>query len=188
MDRILGIKGSWGFSQLTNTVETIAAPENAVLQVQPFIHVFYVIVISKETAAILWWKKGKKQYINNGLWKFFQFIHTLIKFKYLFFSWLFWLFSEFLGCFHWGSREYIWLSLHRWEDCCGNQKMVESVSQWACVIVSPAIITDILHIQGHPYISPWQPSYCKDYSVLQTKVSNLEHANYISSGLVLKKC
>ncbi|XP_078332818.1 protein fuzzy homolog isoform X1 [Crassostrea virginica] len=32
VDRILGIKGSWGFSQLTNTVETIAAPENAVLQ------------------------------------------------------------------------------------------------------------------------------------------------------------
>lgn len=32
VDRILGIKGFWGFCQLTNAVEIIAAPENAVLQ------------------------------------------------------------------------------------------------------------------------------------------------------------
>ena len=71
MDRILGIKGSWGFSQLTNTVETIAAPENAVLQVN---HLFMCILHDcdiKGNCCNSLMKKGKNQlYTNYGLWKY----------------------------------------------------------------------------------------------------------------------
>lgn len=166
MDRILGIKGSWGFSQLTNTVETIAAPENAVLQVN---HLFmYFIWLWYQRKLLQFFDEKRKKQAVHKLWSmkiYFQFTDISLwwRFSICFSVYFSDFFSEFLGCFHWGSREYIWLSLHRWENCCGNQKMVEPVSQWACVIVSPAVITDILHIQGHPYISPWQPSYCKDY-------------------------